>query len=60
MTAIQTIHSQTLDMVLKEEGKTVATVHDVISSDGKSHRGVVTNFDKGGMSNQFLEFYEKQ
>ena len=58
--AIQTIHGGTYDMVLKEAGRTVATVHSVISPDGRTLSGTVTNIDEKGNSHQHKELYDRQ
>ena len=59
-TAIQRIQGHTLDTVLKEAGKSVMTIHDVLSLDGKTHMGTITYVDEKGHRTQHLEFYDKQ
>jgi hypothetical protein len=59
-TAVQTIRGHTLDMVLKEAGKTVAKVHAVVSPDGKTQTGNITLIDEKGSSHRHVEFYERQ
>jgi hypothetical protein len=58
--AIQTIHGSTSDLVLKEAGRTVTTVHSVVSPDGKTLSGTVTNIDEKGNRHRHIEFYERQ
>lgn len=59
-TGAQTIRSNSLHAVLKEGGKTVMTIEDVLSPDGKAHTGTITHIDEKGHRTQHTEFYDKQ
>jgi hypothetical protein len=45
---------------MKADGKTMMTVHAVISTDGKTQTGNVTNVDEKGHQSQHIEVYDKQ